>query len=46
MHEGVGNIKVFNGCDIEVAVVYLRQSKSSEGHAETAIYAAEMLCGA
>ena len=41
VHENVGEIEVYNKHDIDTAVAMLRQSKSSEGHAETAIYMAE-----
>eukprot|EP00966_Prymnesium_polylepis_P036978 857979-Prymnesium_polylepis.1 len=41
VHENVGEIEIFNKHDLDTAIALLRQSKSSEGHAETAIYMAE-----
>ena len=40
VHENVGEIEVFNMHDVLTAVALLRQSKSTEGHAETALYTA------
>eukprot|EP00966_Prymnesium_polylepis_P000608 13834-Prymnesium_polylepis.1 len=41
VHENVGDIEVFNMHDVLTAVALLRQSKSTEGYAETALYTAE-----